>query len=411
MEVTILSQEKGMAVLKLTVPGEELTKALDGAYNVYKKNHEDFDVERAGIDMNPDGQVILRQAVQDIMSDIYQKAIAEAGLTVASEPQISVMKATEAEGVEYQMRFALRPEIRLGQYKGIHVKMPDAELTEEEFLAAVKQVEEMNAQPKTVDRPSEMGDVTIIDFTGYLDGVPFDGGAGHDYALTLGSGTFIPGFEEQLVGKSAGENVLVTVTFPEDYHEPSLAGKLTQFRVSVKNVQQLVVEPLTEEVKAQVREAAQQQKRAQADQMIEDQVLGKIVSEAQVELPEAMVDSEVNICMQQFAGELSAQGMALDEYAKRIGRTTREMAEEMRPLATRRIMLRMVLGAIAEAEGFTVTEEEVARQWEAMAKQYGVDVPRMKLYAGEGGEEQVRSDILHQKAYTLLRESTILDME
>lgn len=411
MEVTILSQEKGMAVLKLTVPGEELTKALDGAYNVYKKNHEDFDVERAGIDMNPDGQVILRQAVQDIMSDNYTKAIAEAGLTVASEPQISVMKATEAEGVEYQMRFALRPEIRLGQYKGIHVKMPDAELTEEEFLAAVKQVEEMNAEPKTVDRPSEMGDVTIIDFTGYLDGVPFDGGTGHDYALTLGSGTFIPGFEEQLVGKSAGENVLVTVTFPENYHEPSLAGKLTQFRVSVKNVQQLVVEPLTEEVKAQVREAAQQQKRAQADQMIEDQVLGKIVSEAQVELPEAMVDSEVNICMQQFAGELSAQGMALDEYAKRIGRTTREMAEEMLPLATRRIMLRMVLGAIAEAEGFTVTEEEVARQWEAMAKQYGVDVPRMKLYAGEGGEEQVRSDILHQKAYTLLRESTILDME
>ncbi|MDD6023353.1 MAG: trigger factor [Oscillospiraceae bacterium] len=409
MEVTILSQEKGMAVLKLTVPGEELTKALDGAYNVYKKNHEDFDVERAGIDMNPDGQVILRQAVQDIMSDNYTKAIAEAGLTVASEPQISVMKATEAEGVEYQMRFALRPEIRLGQYKGIHVKMPDTELTEEEFLAAVKQVEEMNAEPKTVDRPSEMGDVTIIDFTGYLDGVPFDGGAGHDYALTLGSGTFIPGFEEQLVGKSAGENVLVTVTFPENYHEPSLAGKLTQFRVSVKNVQSLVVEPLTEEVRAQVREAAQQQKRALADQQIEDQVLGKIISDAQVELPEAMVDSEVNICMQQFAGELSAQGMALDEYAKRIGKTTREMAEEMRPLATRRIMLRMVLGAIAEAEGFTVTEEEVAGQWEAMAKQYGVDVPRMKLYAGEGGEEQVRADILNQKAYTLLRESTILD--
>lgn len=409
MEVTIISQEKGMAVLKLTVPGEELTKALDGAYNVYKKNHEGFDVERAGIDMNPDGQVILRQAVQDIMSDIYPKAIAEAGLTVASEPQISVMKATEAEGVEYQMRFALRPEIRLGQYKGIHVKMPDTELTEEEFLAAVKQVEEMNAEPETVDRPSEMGDVTIIDFTGYLDGVPFDGGAGHDYALTLGSGTFIPGFEEQLVGKSAGENVLVTVTFPENYHEPSLAGKLTQFRVSVKNVQSLVVEPLTEEVRAQVREAAQQQKRALADQQIEDQVLGKIISDAQVELPEAMVDSEVNICMQQFAGELSAQGMALDEYAKRIGKTTREMAEEMRPLATRRIMLRMVLGAIAEAEGFTVTEEEVAGQWEAMAKQYGVDVPRMKLYAGEGGEEQVRADILNQKAYTLLRESTILD--
>lgn len=409
MQVTILSQEKGMARLEIRVPAQRLTKALDEAYEVYAKNHDGFDAPRAEAVTSPDCQDILRQAVQDVFSDIYTEAIGETGLLVASEPQVAVLQADETDGVVYQLEFAVRPEVKLGQYKGIHVKMPEVAPTEEELNSALAQAESANAVAVTVDRPAEKGDVTTIDFTGYLDGVPFDGGAGTDYPLTLGSGAFIPGFEEQLVGASAGDNVVVNVTFPENYHAPELAGKATMFRCKVKKVETMEKSPLTEEQKQQVMEQVAQQKKAIADQKIEDEVLGKILAEAQVEIPAAMLSSEVNICMQQFVSEIGAQGMDLETFQQRTGKTTQEMLTEMQPLANRRIMLRLVLGAIAEAENITVSDEEVEAHWDLLAQQYGIDKPRLKVYMGEADEE-IRAELRSSKAYTLLRESTILEM-
>lgn len=410
MTVTVLSQEKGMATLKITVPGEVLTKALDENYNVFAKNHKDFDVPRSQVTTSSDCADIYRQAVQDVFSDLYAEAVQTSGLTMASEPQVSVMQASETEGVEFQMVFAVRPEIKLGQYKGIRVKMPNVEPTEEEYQSALSQASRQNAVAATVDRAAQMGDITTIDFTGYLDGVPFEGGQGTDYPLPLGSGAFIPGFEEQLVGASAGDNVVVNVTFPENYHAPNLAGKATIFRCKVKKVEALELQPLTAEQENQVRQQVAQQKKNLADQQIEDEVLGKILSEAQVEIPAAMVDSEVNICMQQFVAEIGQQGMDLDTFQQRTGKTTEEMLSEMRPLATRRIMLRLVLSAIAEAENITATEEDVETRWNQMAQQYGIDVPRLKVYMGEGAEEEIKADITSAKAYALLRQSTILEM-
>lgn len=410
MQVSILSQEKGMATVEIRVPAQVLTAALDEAYAVYAKNHEGFDAPRDQVTTSPDCQDIYRQAVQDVFSDLYTQAIGETGLQVASEPQVSVLQADEENGAVYQVAFAVRPQVTLGQYKGLRVKMPQVEPTQQEIDAAIAQAEASNATAVTVDRPAQLGDVTTIDFTGYLDGVPFEGGAGNDYPLTLGSGAFIPGFEEQLVGASAGDNVVVNVTFPENYHSADLAGKATLFRCKVKKVAAMEKTPLTEEQKQQVLSQLAQQKKAAADQKIEDEVLGRILAEAQVEIPAAMLNSEVNICMQQFVSEIGAQGMDLETFQQRTGKTTEQMLSEMQPLAKRRIMLRLVLGAIAEAEAITVTDEEVEAHWDLLAQQYGIDKPRLKVYMGEADEE-IRAELRSSKAYTLLRESTILEME
>ena len=411
MQVTILSQEKGSAKVQVTFPGDVLSKALDKVYAEYTKTHEDFSVARADLASDPAAQNLLRQAVQDVFSEHYAQAIAETGLTVASEPVISVLQANETDGLEFQMEFALRPEIKLGQYKGIHARCPSLELSEAEKQAAIDAAAAQNTVHKSVDRPAQLGDIAVIDFTGYLDGVPFDGGAGTDYPLPLGSGTFIPGFEEQLVGASVGDHVAVNVTFPENYQAENLAGKPTVFRVTVKGLQHPELQPLTEEQKEQAIAQAQQQKKNQADLQIEDYVLGKILEEAHAEIPVAMLKSEVNICMQQFAAELSAKGSDLGAFSRESGKSVDQMAAEMEPLAKRRIMLRLVLSAIAEAEHLEATEEEVEAHWDAMAQQYGIDKPRLKVYAGDGAEEQIKAEITSSKAYALLRESTILEME
>ncbi len=409
MQVTILSQENGMARIQIQVEAAALTHAIDENYATFAKNHEGFDAPRSEVTTSPDCQDILRQSVQDVFSDIYTQAVAQSGLQVASEPQIAVVQADEENGVVYQMTFAVRPEVKLGQYKGIHVKMPQIDLTEEEQAAALAAAEANNATAVTVDREARMGDIATIDFTGYLDGVPFEGGAGTDYPLTLGSGSFIPGFEEQLVGASAGDNVVVNVTFPEQYHAPNLAGKATIFRCKVKKVEAMEKTPLTDEQKAQVLQQAANNKKNLADQQIEDQVLGKILSDAQVEIPQAMLDSEVGIVMNQFVSEIGAQGMDLETFQQRTGKTTEDMLSEMRPLAQRRIMLRLVLSAIAEAENITVSEEEVEAHWDMLAQQYGIDKARLKVYMGEADDE-IRNELVSAKAYTLLRESTILEM-
>ena len=328
---------------------------------------------------------------------------------MASEPKVTVSGASEKDGAEFRLSFALRPEMKLGRYKGIHVRMPDVTVTEEEFLEALRQVESQHYMPETVERPAALGDITVIDFEGFQDGVAFAGGKGSDYSLTLGSGQFIPGFEDQLVGASAGDQVDVNVTFPEQYQAEHLAGKPALFKVTVKEVRENRLKPLSPEEQQQLREAVVQRKKDLADQSIEDQVLKVILEEAQVELPEAMVESEANICVQQFAAELSAKSMSFEQFCQQNGKTFDTVLEEMKPLARRRIQLRLVLSAIAKAENITAEDAEVEQAWEQMAMQYGLPVAQLKQYAGADTEKEIRADIVNQKAYTLLRESTILD--
>ena len=410
MEIKIISQENGMARVGVSLPGSGLTKALDAVYQRHQ-GEEGFSLAREGLDENPQGRYLLQEALQNLFSGIYEEVMKTVNLPVASEPKVAVNGASEKDGVEFTLTFALRPEMKLGRYKGIHVKMPATEPTEQELQEALTAAEKQNLQAVTVDRPAALGDTTVIDFTGYLEGEPFQGGAGTDYPLVLGSGQFIPGFEEQLVGASAGSDVSVNVTFPENYHADNLAGKAVVFAVKVKAVQVKEQRPLTPEQQETVRRQVFQQKKAQADQQIEDQVLGIILEEAQVELPEAMVESEANICVQQFAAEIAAKSMSIEQFCQQTGKTIEGMRREMYPLARRRIQLRMVLSAIAEAEGIEALDEEVDSYWEQMAGQYGLPKEELKKYAGADTEAAMRAEIVSQKAYTLLRESTILEQE
>lgn len=410
METKIISQNKSMAKIGLSVPGAALTQALDAVYESRRKD-ESFDLPRRGLAENPQGQSLLREAVENLFSGIYADAIKSCGLQVASEPKVAVLKASEDQGVEFTLEFALRPEMKLGQYKGFRVKMPETEPTEAEIQAALEAAAKQNIAAVDVDRPAALGDTTVIDFKGFLNGEAFAGGEGADYPLTLGSGQFIPGFEDQLVGAKAGEDVDVNVTFPENYHAENLKGKAVVFKVKVLKVQEKRLQPLSAEQERQVRAQAAQQKKAQADQQIEDQVLGRILEEAQVELPEAMVESEANICVQQFAAEIAAKSMSIEQFCQQTGKTLEGMRKEMYPLARRRIQLRLVLSAIAEKEGFEATEEELERYWDQMSRQYGMPKEQLRHYMGDGVEEEMKTEIVSQKAYALLRESTILERE
>ena len=410
MEIKILSQEHGMVELGVTVPGSALTEALN---KVYEKHQNDpgFALPREGLDENPESKTLLQEAVQELFSGIYQDVMRQVDLPVASEPKVAVVGASEKEGVSFTLSFALRPKMKLGKYKGIRVKMPNIVPTEAEYQAAQQAAEARNQVPTDVERPAVLGDITVIDFTGYQDGTAFAGGAGTDYALTLGSGQFIPGFEDQLVGASAGDHVEVHVTFPEQYHVSDLAGKPAVFQVAVKKVQEKKLQPLNEQQKQQIRQQVAQQKKDQADQEIEDQVLGIVLKEAQVELPEAMIESEANICAQQFAAELAAKGMTIDQFCQQNGKTLDGIRREMYPLARRRIQLRLVLSAIAEAEHIVAEEAEVESCWDQMAQQYGIPKEQLRQYAGPETDAEIRADLVSRKAYMFLRESTILERE
>lgn len=410
METKILSQENGMAKVRADLPGAELTKALDAVYQSHQKD-ENFSLPREGLAESPEGQGLLREAAQNLFSGIYADVIKRCGLKVASEPRVAIVQASETEGVAFTLEFALRPEMKLGRYKGIRVKMPVIEPTEAEYQAALEAAAKQNVAAVEVDRPAALGDTAMIDFKGFLDGVAFAGGEGADYPLVLGSGQFIPGFEDQLVGAKAGDEVDVNVTFPENYHAENLKGKAVVFKVKVLKVQEQQVRPLTPEQEHQVKAQAAQQKKSLADQEIEDQVLGKILEEAQVDLPEAMVESEANICVQQFAAEIAAKSMTIEQFCQKTGKTLADMRKEMYPLARRRIQLRLVLGAIAEAEHLEATDEELEGYWDQMSQQYGMPKEQLKHYMGDGVEEEMRAELVSQKAYALLRESTILERE
>ena len=408
MEIKILSQDKGMAQVAVTLPGADLAKALDKTYESHSQE-AGFSLPREGLDTNPDGAALLREAVQALFGGVYEDVMKQIDLPVASDPKVAVLRASEQDGAEFTLTFALRPDMKLGRYKGIHVKMPRLTPTQEEVQAALQAAEAQNLVTTAVDRPAALGDTTLIDFAGYKDGVAFAGGTGSDYPLTLGSGQFIPGFEEQLVGARAGDQVEVSVTFPEGYQAPELAGQPATFQVTVKEVQEKKPTPLTEAQREQVQAQAAQRRKSQADQEIEDQVLKIVLEEAQVELPEAMIESEANICLQQFAAEIAAKSMTIDQFCQQTGKTLDGMCREMYPLARRRIQLRLVLSAIAQAEGLTAAPEELEQCWEQMAQQYGMPKEQLRQYAGPEMDAELTAEIVSQKAYALLRESTILD--
>ncbi|MGC6176025.1 trigger factor [Lacrimispora sp. 38-1] len=421
MSLQVEKLEKNMAKLTVEVPAEEFEKALTAAYN---KNKGRFNIPgfrkgkapRAMVEKMYGAGVLYEDAVNEALDATYGDAAEESGLEIVSRPEISVVQVEKGQNLIYTATVAVKPEVTLGEYKGIEVTKASAEVTEEDIEAELKKVQEQNSRLVTVeDRAVEDGDQTVIDFEGFVDGKSFEGGKGEDYPLTIGSHSFIDTFEEQLIGKNIGEACEVNVTFPNEYHSTELAGKPAMFKVTVKEIKRKELPELNdefagevseydtlEEYKNDMKEKVAERKQKAAATENEDHVVEKVVENAAMDIPEPMIDSQVNNMVNDYARRMQSQGLSLDQYMKFTGMTIETLREQMKPQALKRIQTRLVLEAVAKAENIAVSDEAVEKEIATMAESYKMEVGQIKEYLGESGIAQMKEDLAVQEAVDFL---------
>ncbi len=378
MSLQVEKLEKNMAKLTVEVPAEEFDKALTAAYN---KNKGRFNIPgfrkgkapQAMIEKMYGASILYEDAVNEALDATYGDAAEESGLDIVSRPEVDIVQVEKGKTLIYTATVAVKPEVTLGDYKGIEVTKASAEVTDEDIEADLKRVQEQNSRLVTVeDRAVEDGDQTVIDFEGFVDGKTFDGGKGEDYPLTIGSHSFIDTFEEQLVGKNIGEECEINVTFPNEYHATDLAGKPAMFKVTVKEIKKKELPELNdefasevsefetlEEYKKDIKEKLAEKKEKAAATENEDHVVEKVVENATMEIPEPMIDSQVNNMVNDYARRMQEQGLSLDQYMKFTGMTIESLKDQMKPQALKRIQTRLVLEAVVKAENITVADEAV----------------------------------------------------
>ncbi len=361
-------------------------------------------------------EVFYEDAINECLPEAYEAALKELEVEPASRPQFDVENIEDGK-VTVNALVAVRPEVTLGQYKGLDVAKDAVIVTEDDVDEDIRKTAERNARMVTItDRPAQMGDTVTIDFEGFVDGEAFEGGKGTDHALELGSHSFIDTFEDQLVGKNVGEHVEVNVTFPENYHAADLAGKPALFQVDVKEIKNKEIPAIDdelakdvsefdtlEEYKASVRTRLTESKQRQADSKYRQDVLAKVVENAEMDIPDAMIESQCEQMVQNFAQSLSQQGMSMDQYMKMTGGNMQNLYNMVRPDAEKQIKESLVLEAIAKAEGIEVTDEDIDNEVAEMAKMYGMEVEQVKNILDESGSiASVKETILNRKAYDVL---------
>lgn len=418
MSVTVETLEKNMAKLTITVAAEEIEKAMQA---VYLKNKSRYSVpgfrkgkvSRTVLERMYGKGLFYEDAVNSVMPEAYAAAVEESGLDVVSEPAIDFVETDPEKDLVFTAEVAVKPEVVLGEYKGLEVPKADLSVTEDEVMAIIKKEQEKNAVNVNVeDRAVQTGDIATIDFEGFVDGVAFEGGKGEDYPLTIGSNTFIPGFEDQIIGHEIGTEFDVNVTFPEDYQAEELKGKASVFKVTVKKIEEKELPELDDEFaaevsefetmaeyKAHVEKAEAERKEVAAEQAKEEAVINKAIENAQMEIPDAMVNSEANNMIREFASNLERQGLKLEQYLQYFGQTEDGMREQMKPNALKRIQTRLVLEAIAKAEAFEITEEELDAEITKLAEQYQMEADQVKSMVNI---DYIKEDIAYNKASKLL---------
>ena len=421
MSLQVEKLEKNMAKITVEVPAEQFEKALTAAFN---KNKSRFNIPgfrkgkapQAMVEKMYGVEVLYEDAINEALDATYGDAVTESGLEVVSRPEIDVVQVEKGKELIYTATVAVKPEVTLGEYKGIEVEKASAEVTDEDIEAELKKVQEQNSRLITVeDRAVEDGDQTVIDFEGSVDGTPFEGGKGEDYPLVIGSHTFIDNFEEQLIGKNIGEECEVHVTFPEEYHAKELAGKPAVFKVTVKEIKRKELPELNdefagevsefetlEEYKNDVKSKLSLKKQKDAATENENHVVDKVVENAQMDIPEPMIDSQVNNMVNDYARRMQSQGLSLEQYMQFTGMTIETLKEQMKPQAVKRIQTRLVLEAIVKAENITVSDEAVEKEIADMAESYKMEVAQIKEYMGENGIEQMKEDLAVQEAVDFL---------
>lgn len=421
MSVQVEKLEKNMAKLTVEVSAEDFKAAIKKAFN---KNKNRFAIPgfrkgkapQAMIEKMYGEGVFYEDAADEAINASYAEAMKESGLDIVSRPEVTIEKIGKDEPFVYSALVAVKPEVTLGQYKGVEVEKADASVSAEDVEAELKKVQEQNARLLTVeDRGVEDGDQTVIDFEGFVDGKGFEGGKAEDYPLTIGSHSFIDTFEEQLIGKKIGEECEVNVTFPTEYHAADLAGKPATFKVTVKEIKVKELPELNDEFASEVSEfdtldeykkdvekKLAEKKEIEANSKNEDAVVAKVVENVTMEIPDKMIDAQAENMVQDMARRMQSQGLSLDMYLKYTGMTVEQMKEQARPDAEKRIRTRLVLEAVAKAENIQISDEKVDEEVAKMAEAYKMEVEKLKSYMSESDVKQMKEDLAVQQAVDLL---------
>ncbi len=426
MSVQVEKLEKNMAKLTVEVPAEDVEKAIQGAYQKTKKsiNIPGFRKGKAPrqlIEKMYGKEVFYSDAVDAMLPKAYSDAVEECGEEIVSYPKIDVVQIESGKPFIFTAEVAVKPAVTLGEYKGIQVEKAPIEVTDEEIEAQVNKEREANSRTVTVeDRAVQKGDIATIDFEGFVDGVAFDGGKGENYDLEIGSNTFIPGFEDQLVGAEIGKELDVNVTFPEEYGAKELAGKEAVFKCKVNGIkvkelpeaddefaQEVSEFDTLDEYKADIKAKLLKDKEDEAKRAKEDAVIGKIVENATMDIPDAMVEYQTQQMLDDFGRRMQSQGLSLEQYFQFTGMTETDYKEQMKPRALQNIQSRLVLEAVAEAEKLEATEEDLEKEYAKMAEQYKLDVDKVKEIFGEYQKEELKKDIVIQKAAELVTEAAV----
>ena len=421
MSLQVEKLEKNMAKLTIEVSAEDLEKAMQAAYQKAKgritlPGFRKGKAPRKMIEQMYGKGIFLEDAANALIPEHYSKAQVECDLEIVSPPEIDVTQAEPGKTFIFTAEVAVKPEVTLGEYKGVEVPKSETEVTDEDVEAELKKEQEKNSRTVTVeDRGAENGDIATIDFEGFVDGEAFEGGKGTDYPLTLGSGSFIPGFEDQLVGAKAGDHVEVKVTFPEEYQAKELAGKEAVFQCDVKKVEAKELPELDDdfaqdasefdtlaEYKEDIKKNLTEKKEKEARAAKENAAVDKAIENAQMEIPDAMLNTQVRQMLDDFSRRMQSQGLTMEQYFQFTGMTLEKMQEEMKPQALKRIQTRLVLEKIAEVENIQPTDEEVEEEFKKMADAYKMEVEKIKELLGDRELEQMKKDMAVQKAVTLV---------
>lgn len=417
MSVKVEKLENNMAKLTVEVSADRLTDAIKKAYEKQKGsiNIPGFrkgKVPQAMVEKVYGPEIFYNDACDILIPEAYAEALDECTEDIVSRPEITIEQIKKGEPFIFSAEVALKPEVKLGKYKGVQIEKVDAEVTDEDVEAALKREQENNSRTVDVtDRAVKDGDMTTLDFEGFVDDVAFEGGKGEDYPLTIGSGAFIPGFEEQLIGAEIGKEVSVNVTFPEDYQAAELAGKPAVFKCTVKAIKEKELPELNDEFASDVSEFEtldaykedlkknlKEAKEKEAKDEKESRVIEAIVKDSDMDIPEAMIKTQQEQMIDEFAQRMSMQGLSMEQYCQFTGATYDKLFEQVRPQAEQRIKSRLVLEAIAAKENIEVTDADLEEELQAMADAYQMELSKVKEMLPEKSVEEIKKDIQVRKA-------------
>ena len=426
MSVQVERLENSTVKLTIEVPAEEVESALQDSYNKQKKSisipgFRKGKVPRQIVEKMYGPEIFYNDAIDAMMPPAYAEAAKECGEDIMSRPTIDVIQIEKGKPFIFTAEVAVRPEVKLGDYKGIEVTQVDTSVSDEEIDEAIERERERNGRDVTVeDRAIEDGDTAVIDYEGFCDGEAFDGGQADNYSLKIGSGSFIPGFEEQLIGKNAGEDVDVNVTFPEEYHAPELAGKDATFKVKIHEIKTRELPELDdefaqdvsefdtfEEYKVSVKERLEKTKADSAKSAQMNEALDQVTAAAKIEIPDAILETRADDMINQFAQQLAQQGLSMDQYMQYSGQTREQLRESVLPDAETRVRSELVLDEIAKVENIEITEADIQEEIEKMAEMYYIEVDKLKEFIVGDEEENMKLELASRKAMDLIYDNVV----